>query len=225
MAAAAADRYFYHQGRRTNRMRIGVFGGTFDPVHLAHLIIAEQCREQAQLDQVWFIPAARPPHKQDRPVTPFMHRVEMLALALAGNPAFRIDELEKERPGSSYTVDTLIELQRQHAGMDFWLILGSDCLPDLPHWREPARIAQLAGFVVWDRPGWPSWPGEKLQAALGLSADEKLRLCRAHGPLVDLSSSDLRQRAAQGRSLRYLVPRAVACYIETHHLYQEVRSP
>jgi nicotinate-nucleotide adenylyltransferase len=208
---------------RKKRMRVGVFGGTFDPVHIAHLIIAEQCREQAELDQVWFVPSARPPHKQDRMVTPFSHRVEMLALAIAGNPAFRIDELEKERPGSSYTVDTLSELQRQHHGVDFWLILGSDCLPDLPHWREPARIAQLAGFVVWERPGWPNWPPEKLQAGLGLSADQKPRVCLAHGPLVDISSSDLRQRASVGRSLLYLVPRAVQCYIETHRLY--IRSP
>ena len=204
-------------------MRIGVFGGTFDPVHVAHLIIAEQCREQARLDQVWFVPAARPPHKQDRAVTPFTHRVQMLALATAGNPAFRIDELEKDRPGSSFTVDTLVELQRQHAGTDFWLILGSDCLPDLPHWRQPARIAQLVGFLIWERPGWPTWPIEKLRAALALPASQEVRLCLARGPLVDISSSDLRQRAAEGRSLRYLVPRAVECYIETHQLY--VRSP
>jgi nicotinate-nucleotide adenylyltransferase len=203
-------------------MRIGIFGGTFDPVHLAHLIIAEQCREQAQLDQVWFIPAARPPHKRNQAITPFRHRVEMLALALAGNPAFRIDELEKDRPGSSYTVDTLLALQAQHPGMDFWLILGSDCLPDLPHWREPARIAQLTGLLVWERPGWPNWPPEKLQAALGLPAGEKARVAYAHGPLVDISSSDLRQRAAQGRSMLYLVPRAVQCYIETHQLYKSV---
>jgi nicotinate-nucleotide adenylyltransferase len=144
----------------------------------------------------------------------------MLALAIAGNPAFRIDELEKDRPGSSFTVDTLRELRRQHTGMDFWLILGSDCLPDLPHWREPARIAELAGFILWERPGWPSWPVEKLRAALGVPASGDVRLYHAHGPLVDISSSDLRRRAGEGRSLRYMVPRAVQCYIETHRLYQ-----
>ncbi len=206
-------------------MRIGVFGGTFDPIHLAHLIIAEQCREQAQLDQVWFVPAARPPHKLDRTVTPFALRVEMLALAIAGHPAFRIDELEKERSGTTYTVDTLAELQRRHPDAEFWLTIGSDCLPDLPHWREPARIAQLAGFLVWERPGWPSWPPEKLQAALGLPPGEGVRLHPVHGPVVDLSSSDLRQRAAEGRSLLYLVPRAVQCYIENHRLYQAAERP
>src|SRR5580692_11114015 len=95
-------------------MRIGVFGGTFDPVHFGHLIMAEQCREQAALDQVWFVPSARPPHKVDQPLTPFAQRVEMLALALAGQPAFRVEEIEKDRPGPSYTADTLDDLSRFH---------------------------------------------------------------------------------------------------------------
>src|SRR5438132_13227938 len=103
---------------RWERMRIGVFGGTFDPVHTAHLILAEQCREQAQLDQVWFIPAARPPHKQDRSLTAFRHRLEMLALALAGQPTFVINDLEKDRPGPSYTVETLHELHHRHPEAD-----------------------------------------------------------------------------------------------------------
>ena len=98
------------------RMRIGIFGGTFDPVHLGHLILAEQCREQGRLDQVWFIPAARPPHKQGRPLTSFAQRVEMLSLAVAGNPVFRVDSLEKDRPGPSYTVDTLEEIQGRESG-------------------------------------------------------------------------------------------------------------
>src|SRR6202007_3402109 len=95
-------------------MRIGVFGGTFDPVHYGHLILAEQCREQGRLDQVLFVPAARPPHNDREPITPFARRVEMLALAIAGQPAFRIDDLEKDRPGPSYTADTLDEIQHRH---------------------------------------------------------------------------------------------------------------
>src|SRR5690349_13964425 len=95
-------------------MRVGVFGGTFDPIHLVHLIIAEQCREQARLDQVWFIPAFNPPHKQDHSVASFTHRVEMIRLAIAGHPAFQVDELEKDRGGFSYTADTLEELHRRH---------------------------------------------------------------------------------------------------------------
>src|SRR5438105_2220029 len=155
--------------------KIGIFGGTFAPVHLGHLILAEQCREQAQLDQVWFVPAARPPHKQDQMLTPFDRRVEMLALALAGQPAFRIDELEKDRPGPSYTADTMAELQRRHADAAFFLIVGADCLPDLPHWHEPVRIAERTTFLIVDRPGWAIWPPEQLRAALRLPENLILR--------------------------------------------------
>jgi nicotinate-nucleotide adenylyltransferase len=200
-------------------MRIGVFGGTFDPVHLGHLILAEQCREQAELDQVWFIPAARPPHKQEGSPTPLAQRVEMLALALAGQPAFVLNDLEKERPGPSYTVDTLRELRHRHPGNEWLLLLGADCLPDLPHWREPGHIAELAGLVIAARPGWTVWTAEQLRAALQLTPQAALRYQFVQMPLIDLASRDIRQRAAAGRSLRYLVPRAVACYIETHHLY------
>jgi nicotinate-nucleotide adenylyltransferase len=202
-------------------MRIGVFGGTFDPVHQGHLILAEQCREQAGLDRVRFIPAARPPHKQDQAVTPFAHRLEMLRLAVAGNPAFVIDELEKDRPGPSYTVDTLEELHRREPAARLFLLIGSDCLPDLVHWRDPARIGQLADLLVMARSGWSVDHLEQLKAALHLPRELNLaQLVQA--PLIDLSSRDLRRRAAEGRSLRYLVPRAVECYIETHRLY---RSP
>jgi nicotinate-nucleotide adenylyltransferase len=201
-------------------MRIGVFGGTFDPVHVGHLIVADQCREQAELDQVWFVPAARPPHKPGQDLTAFARRAEMLALATAGNPGFRVEELEKDRPGPSYTVDTLGELHRRSPGHDYFFLLGSDCLPDLAHWREPARIAELAALLIWERPGWPLWPEEQLRAALRLPAAAPLRLRVARGPHVDIASRDLRDRAAHGRSLRYLLPRAVECYIETHRLYQ-----
>jgi nicotinate-nucleotide adenylyltransferase len=202
-------------------MRIGVFGGTFDPVHLGHLVLAEQCREQAQLEQIWFVPAARPPHKQDRSLTAFPQRVEMLALAVAGQPAFVVNDLEKDRPGPSFTADTLQELRRQHPEVDWHLLMGADCLPDLPHWRDPIRIAELAALVVAARPGWPIWSAEQLRATLQLPASTALRLQMVQVPLVEISSSDIRQRAAAGRSVRYLVPRAVECYLETHRLYQE----
>jgi nicotinate-nucleotide adenylyltransferase len=201
-------------------MRVGVFGGTFDPVHLAHLIIAEQCREQGHLDQVWFVPAARPPHKDEHSLTPFHHRVEMLALALAGHPAFRVEDLEKERPGLSYTVDTLQEFHRLRPETDLHLIIGADCLPDLPHWREPARIVELASLLIVARPGWIVWPAEQTRAALGVSGASSLRQQSVSVPLLDISSSDLRRRAAEGRSLRYLLPRAVDCYIAAHRLYR-----
>src|SRR3954447_934550 len=135
-------------------MRVGVFGGTFDPIHLGHLILAEQCREQGQLDQVWFVPSARPPHKDAPAITPFAQRVEMLQLAVAGQPAFRVDELEKDRPGPSFTADTLEAIQRRQPQDELFLLLGADALHDLPAWHEPARIVRAATLLVSARPGW-----------------------------------------------------------------------
>src|SRR5438876_4186908 len=157
-------------------MRIGVFGGTFDPVHLGHLILAEQCREQGRLDQVWFVPAASPPHKQGQTLTAFAQRVEMLALAVAGQPAFRIDELEKDRPGPSYTVDTLEQIKAQRADTDLHLIIGADTLHDLPHWYEPARVAVLAELLVVPRSDWVMLSEAELRKSLRLAADVPLRM-------------------------------------------------
>lgn len=200
-------------------MRIGIFGGTFDPVHLGHLILAEQCREQGRLDRVWFVPAARPPHKQDQPLSPFAQRVEMLSLAIAGHPAFHINDMEKDRPGFSYTVDTLAHLRRTDPDTDFHLLIGSDCLPDLPSWRDPSRIVEQAGILVVERPSAPVWSPEQLRAELRLPAEIPLRFQAIHSPLVAISSRDLRRKSALGQSIRYLVPRAVECFIETHRLY------
>ena len=201
-------------------MRIGVFGGTFDPIHLGHLIMAEQCREQACLDQVWFVPAARPPHKSEADITFFERRAEMIALAVAGSLAFQINDLEKNRPGPSFTVETLETLKQTQPGNDYFWILGSDSLTDLPMWRAPARILELAGLLIVARPAHPVWSEEQLRAALHLEPDLPLRVTAIASPLIDISSRDLRRRAAEGRSLRYMVPRAVECYIEQHRLYR-----
>jgi nicotinate-nucleotide adenylyltransferase len=205
-------------------MRIGVFGGTFDPVHLGHLIVAEQCREQAALDQVWFLPSARPPHKRDRPLTPFAQRAEMLALALAGHAAFRVEELEKDRPGPSYTADTLDELARLHAGNQWFLLVGADTLADLPQWHEPERIVAAAELVVAARPGSVVPAAQHLRETFKVPAAVAMCLRVVHTPLIDISSTDLRRRASEGRSLRYFLPRAVECYIQAKELYRR-RSP
>src|SRR5215213_2096516 len=135
-------------------MRVGIFGGTFDPVHYGHLIVAEQAREQAALDQVWFVPSARPPHKVDPPVTPFDRRAEMLTLALAGHEyQFRVETIEKDRPGLSYTADTLDALHESHPTTDWFLLLGADSVGDLPGWHEPLRIIDRATIIVAGRPG------------------------------------------------------------------------
>lgn len=202
-------------------MRIGVFGGAFDPVHTGHLILAEQSREQAQLDEVWFVPAARHPFKAASTAAPFDRRVEMLHLATAGHGAFRVNEIEKHRPGLSYTADTLDELKRQHLAADFYLLVGSDALPDLPKWHAPERIVCAVALVVMERPGYPVLQVEQMHAAIGLASDEQFRLQKVDVPLIDLSSRDIRRRVSQGRSIRYMLPRAVEVYIGEKGLYRE----
>jgi nicotinate-nucleotide adenylyltransferase len=201
-------------------MRVGIFGGAFDPIHFGHLILAEQGREQGRLDEVWFVPTARPPHKEEPTLTRFEQRVEMLALAVAGNPAFRIDELEKERPGPSYTADTLAELRRRHPAHEFLLLIGSDTLLDLPHWYQPHRVLENAGLLVMTRPGSTILTMEQLRERLHLPENTPLRLEVIETPLIDISSRKLRRRAAAGRSLRYFLPRAVECYIHEKRLYR-----
>jgi nicotinate-nucleotide adenylyltransferase len=215
-----ADRAERSRSQGEHGMRVGIFGGTFDPVHLGHLILAEQAREQAQLDEVWFVPAPRPPQKEAQSITRFEQRVEMLALALAGNPAFRIDEIEKDRVGPSYTADTLAELHRRHPEHVFMLLVGGDALIDLPTWREPRRILELAGLVVMDRPGSPSVRADELRQRLALPAEFPLSLIHVEAPAIDIASRYLRRRIAAGHSVRYLVPRAVEAYIQEKKLYR-----
>jgi nicotinate-nucleotide adenylyltransferase len=205
-------------------MRVGVFGGTFDPVHLGHLILAEQGREQGQLDQVWFVPAPRPPHKPSATITRFEHRVDMLQLAIAGNPAFRVEPIEKDRQGPSYTADTLADLQRLHPEAEFFLLVGSDTLAELSTWYQPERVLQLATLLVMDRPGCPLITGEQLRSQLQTTTEVPIRVQVVESPLlISISSTELRLRAAQGRSVRYLVPRAVECYLHEKKLYQGLR--
>lgn len=201
-------------------MRLGVFGGTFDPVHLGHLILAEQCREQARLERVLFIPAARPPHKLERELTRFEQRVEMLELAISGQPAFQVELLEKERPGPSYTYVTLEELRQREPSAELCLIVGADSLVDLPRWVMPRRILELATLIVVPRAGWDIADFEELRRAADLPADFPLRLQMIQAPLIDIASRDLRHRLAQGKSVRYLTPRAVEAYIADKGLYR-----
>jgi nicotinate-nucleotide adenylyltransferase len=198
-------------------VRIGVFGGSFDPVHLGHLILAEQCREQGRLDQVWFLPAARPPHKLEQELTPFAQRVEMLHLAIAGQPAFRVEELEKDRPGPGYTAVTLEDLHRLHPEHRWFLVVGGDALRDLPGWYQPERIVALADLLVMPRPGAAMPPIEELRAKLGAS----VRVQIVDVPLIGISSTNVRQRIREGRSVRYLVPRAVEAYLWAKRLFMD----
>jgi nicotinate-nucleotide adenylyltransferase len=200
----------------SNSMRIGVFGGSFDPVHLGHLILAEQAREQGRLDEVWFVPAARPPHKLETELTPFAQRVEMLQLAIAGHAAFRVDESERDRPGPSYTAVTLEDFQRRNPTHHWSLLVGSDALCDLPGWYQPQRIVELAELIVMARPEVNIPSGDELTAKLGAP----VRMLVVNAPLIEIASTDLRQRVREGRSIRYMVPRAVQAYIQDKRLYQ-----
>jgi nicotinate-nucleotide adenylyltransferase len=199
-------------------MRIGVFGGTFDPVHLAHLVLAEQCREQARLDEVWFVPAGAPPHKSHGDITPAKQRREMLELAVAGHECFRIQPLELDRDGPSFTVDTLDQFHRESPQHEFFLLLGADSVRDLPTWREPHRILQLATVVAVNRGDRPGFQPAALTN--DFTPQELDGFLTVQIPGLDLSSSDIRQRVRAGRSIRYLVPRAVEVYIAQHGLYR-----
>jgi nicotinate-nucleotide adenylyltransferase len=205
-------------------MRVGVFGGTFDPIHVGHLILAEQCREQAKLDRLLFVPACLPPHKQRTQLTPFAQRVEMLALAISGHPVFRIDELEKDRAGPSYTVDTLTQLTQAQPGDKLFFILGSDSVRDLPGWYQPRRILELASLLVVARADAPVFSEKDLRDALKLGDEFNLRYQIIDAPLITLASRDIRRRISEGRTVRYMIPRAVEAYIEDKHLYQAVAT-
>lgn len=201
-------------------MRLGVFGGSFNPVHLGHLILAEQCREQTGLDRVLFVPAARPPHKRDQEMAPFERRAEMLALALAGNAAFAVSDIEKDRPGPSYTADTLSDLQERHADAELLLVMGGDMVVDFPSWHQPQRIAELATLLIAGRPGWQLPDVAEMERELGLAEGKHIRFVKVESPLIGISSTEIRRRVAEGRSIRYLVPRAVEVYIQDKKLYR-----
>lgn len=200
-------------------MRIGIFGGTFDPVHVGHLILAEQCRAQAKLDEVWFLPSYRPPHKAEKQVTRFEQRCDMLTLACVGQPAFRVEPIEKELPPPSYTAETLRELNARHPNHEFHLLLGADSLIDLPTWFEPMQVIERAGLIVVPRPGVMLLTAEMLASAMGLADASQARLRIVSSPQVEISSRDLRRLVAGGHSIRYMVPRSVEEYIRERKLY------
>lgn len=201
-------------------MRIGIFGGTFDPPHYGHLLVAEQSREQAGLDQVWFVLSARPPHKVDRQITPFDRRAEMLALAVAGHEdKFRVETIERDRPGLSYTADTLDALAELYPNNEWFLILGADSVKDLPTWHEPRRIIERATILVGDRPGHDIWNAADLAGSLAVDS-KRVRMTIIDTPQIEISSRDLRRRAAEGRSVLFQLPHAVEVYIREKKLYR-----
>lgn len=196
-------------------MNIGVLGGTFDPIHIGHLIIAEEARLKLGLSQVLFVPAGQPWLKQDRDIAPAVHRVEMVRRAIADNPYFRLSTLEVERPGPSYTVDTLTTLRKQLGSKaSLFFILGRDTLAELHLWKEPQKVVQLCRLVVPPRLG--SRDLKHLEKAMPRLLDKVIQLDM---PVIGISSSGIRQRIAQGLSIRYLVPVEVEEYITDQRVY------
>ena len=201
-------------------MRLGLFGGSFDPVHYGHLLLAESCREQARLDEVWFVPAAVSPFKQSQDRTSGPQRVEMLELAIAGHETFRVSRLEIDRGGVSYTVDTLAEIKRTRPSDELFFLLGADALEDLPAWREPKRICELATPLVVRRPGSAEPDFSRLSEIASPARIAEIRRCQVEMPQIGLSSRDLRRRVSEGLGIRYRTPRGVEKYIEAAALYR-----
>ena len=197
-------------------MNIGILGGTFDPIHIGHLVVAEEARTKLGLSEVLFVPAGQPWLKQARDITPAAHRVEMARRAIADNPYFKLSTLEVDHPGPSYTVDTLTLLQDQLSSeSSLFFILGRDTLAELPLWKEPRKVIQLCRLVVPPRLG--SRDLRHLEEAIPGLLDRVIQLDM---PVIGISSSEIRQRIAQGLPIRYLVPSVVEKYIAEHRIYQ-----
>jgi len=194
-------------------MRIGILGGTFDPVHNGHLILARHARDQLALDLVLFIPAGEPWRKANRPITLAPHRLAMLKLAIAGNDAFGISDIELHRTGPTYTADTLEALAAERLDDEFYFIVGTDALSDLPNWHEPERIVQHAILAVARR------GDHSLEAAIAAVPNLTTRIERFDMPAVPVSSTGIRARVAEHKSITGLVPPSVERYITEHHLY------
>ncbi len=196
-------------------VRIGVFGGTFDPIHLGHLLVAEDACAALELDKMLFIPAGKPWFKSFRYITEAHHRLAMVRLAVGDNPLFEVSDMEIRRSGPTYTVDTLAELREQYADAEFILILGIDALREIDRWYQPRRLFEFASVAGMARPG-SSLDISVLNAAIP-GASSRIRLLDS--ALIDISGTDIRQRVSAGRSIRYRVASAVEQYIYDNRLY------
>jgi nicotinate-nucleotide adenylyltransferase len=202
---------------RRSKLKTGVLGGTFDPIHNAHIIVAEEAIFSLDLAEVLFIPTAQTPLKEDLPMSAAEHRVQMVRLSIAGYPHFKLSTVEIDRPGISYTVDTISELRDNLGAEDeLFFIVGWDSLAQLHRWKEPARMVQMCHLVAVPRPGYSLPDLDSLEKDVpGLSQ----KLILLDKPEVDISSTAIRERASRGLSIDHLVPPPVADYIKQNRLY------
>ncbi|HUV05575.1 MAG TPA: nicotinate-nucleotide adenylyltransferase [Armatimonadota bacterium] len=202
-------------------LRLGLMGGTFDPLHWAHLVMAEEARIRFELEKVLFVPASQPPHKAGRQVSDAEHRYAMALLGTAANPAFEVSRMEIERPGPSYSVDTVRRLREAYApDVEIRFILGADEALDIPNWHEAESLPGLVRFIAAPRPGFDLAELKARLPARFYSAIEFLPMTP-----MDISGTEIRARVASGRSIRYLVPDSVEAYIRKHRLYVEGNAP
>lgn len=203
-------------------MKLGVLGGTFDPVHRGHIAMAQAAREVLGLAKVLLVPAGRPMSVKNAPLTGARHRLAMLRLAAADAPELEVSTIETDRPGPSYTVDTLAALREEYGdGAEIYFILGDDSLAQLPTWHQPQRLVKLGRFASVPRPGYPRPDLKALEAQLpGISA----RVTLLDRPRLDISATAIRARAARGESLADLVPEAVDTYIKMQKLYMDYQE-
>lgn len=188
-------------------MKIGILGGTFNPIHLGHLILAEEARERLELEKVIFVPTYLPPHKDTSSIIPASARFEMIELAIRGNAAFGVSDIEIRRQGRSYTIDTLKSLQKEYRTDELFFVIGSDLLTYLDEWKDVEQIVKMVTFIAATRPGYPL---EKIPSFI------QTMPIRA----VDISGFEIRSRIREGTSIRYLVPDAVHQYIVERGLYR-----
>ena len=200
-------------------MKVGIMGGTFDPIHFGHLSMAESARENFELDEVLFIPAARPPHKVEKIITSDIHRLTMTKLATQSNKFFKVSAIEFERAGLSYTLDTA-ELLKENfgAGTELFFIIGSDSMADLYKWHKARELVQKVHFVAAARPG-VEVNFDKLENFFGEEAMQHIH--KFFSPGLEISSTDLRERIRRGRSIKYLVPEVIEEYILKERLYND----
>jgi len=201
-------------------MRLGIFGGSFDPVHFGHLRLAACCHDQGRLGRIWFVPAATPPHKQEKTSTPIDLRIEMLELALADVPYAEVCRLEMERGGISYTLDTLAEIRRRRPDDELFLLLGSDSLADLPTWHRPDEVCRLASPMVVFRAGWPEPDFSVLDDLLPRENGTAIRGMMVEMPPTAVTSTEIRRRVELGQNIDGMTPPEVVRFIEERGIYR-----